>query len=31
MSKLQSYIKTFTMWELWQGLSVTLRNMFKRQ
>jgi len=30
MNKLQSYIKTFLLWELWLGLSVTLRNFFKR-
>ena len=29
MKKLKSYIKTFTLWELWQGLSVTLRNFFR--
>ena len=28
MSKLRSYIKTFTLWELWQGLSVTFFNFF---
>ena len=29
MNKLSSYIKTFTLWELWKGLSVTLRNFFR--
>ena len=29
MSRLTSYIKTFTLWELIQGLSVTFRNFFK--
>ena len=30
MSRLTSYIKTFALWELWQGLSVTFRNFFRR-
>ena len=29
MQKIRGFIKTFAMWELWQGLSVTLRNAFK--
>ena len=29
MQKLKNYIKTFLLWELWQGLSVTLRNFFR--
>ena len=29
MSKVTSYVKTFLLWELWQGLSVTLRNFFR--
>ena len=29
MSRITSYIKTFALWELWQGLSVTFRNFFK--
>ena len=29
MNRIQSYIKTFVLWELWQGLSVTFRNFFK--
>lgn len=30
MSRIRSYIKTFTLWELFQGLSVTLRHFFIR-
>ncbi len=30
MSRIRSYIKTFTLWELLQGLSVTLRHFFIR-
>jgi NADH-quinone oxidoreductase subunit I len=29
MRKIKNYIKTFLLWELWQGLSVTLRNFFR--
>jgi NADH-quinone oxidoreductase subunit I len=29
MSKIISLIKTFTLWELWKGLWVTLRNFFR--
>jgi NADH-quinone oxidoreductase subunit I len=29
MNRITSYIKTFALWELWQGLSVTLRNFFR--
>jgi NADH-quinone oxidoreductase subunit I len=29
MQKVRGFIKTFAMWELWQGLSVTLRNAFR--
>ena len=29
MSKIQSYIKTFGLLELWRGLSVTFRNFFR--
>ena len=29
MSKIRSTIKTFLLWELWQGLSVTFRNFFR--
>jgi NADH-quinone oxidoreductase subunit I len=29
MNKFKSLIKTFVLLELWQGLSVTLRNFFK--
>ena len=29
MSRITSYIKTFTLWELLQGLSVTFRNFFR--
>ena len=29
MSRVRSYIKTFLLWELWQGLSVTFLNFFK--
>ena len=29
MGKINSYIKTFTLWELWKGLSVTFRNFFR--
>jgi NADH-quinone oxidoreductase subunit I len=29
MNRLQSYIKTFALYELWQGLSVTFRNFFR--
>ena len=28
MSKIKSYIKTFALWELLRGLSVTLRQFF---
>ncbi len=30
MNRLISYIKTFTLWELQKGLSVTLRQFFKK-
>jgi len=30
MNRLRSYIKTFFLWELWLGLSVTLRHFFHR-
>ena len=30
MNKLRSYFKTFLLWELWLGLSVTFRNFFRR-
>ena len=30
MNKIRSFIKTFLLWELWLGLSVTLRTFFKR-
>jgi NADH-quinone oxidoreductase subunit I len=29
MNRLQSYFKTFVLYELWQGLSVTFRNFFR--
>ena len=29
MSSIRSYIKTFALWELWLGLSVTFRNFFR--
>ncbi len=29
MNRLRSYIKTFLLWELWQGLSVTFLNFFR--
>jgi NADH-quinone oxidoreductase subunit I len=29
MNRIRSYIKTFVLWELWQGLSVTFFNFFK--
>ncbi|MDP6993967.1 MAG: NADH-quinone oxidoreductase subunit I, partial [Woeseiaceae bacterium] len=29
MYRIRSYIKTFALWELWKGLSVTFRNFFK--
>jgi NADH-quinone oxidoreductase subunit I len=29
MDGIRSYLKTFSLWELWQGLSVTLRNFFR--
>jgi NADH-quinone oxidoreductase subunit I len=29
MNNLRSILKTFSLWELWQGLSVTLRNFFQ--
>ena len=29
MNRLRSFIKTFLLFELWQGLSVTFRNFFK--
>ncbi|MGH8222060.1 MAG: NADH-quinone oxidoreductase subunit NuoI, partial [Woeseiaceae bacterium] len=29
MSRLASLVKTFSLWELWRGLSVTLRNFFR--
>ena len=29
MSRIRSYIKTFALWELMKGLSVTFRNFFK--
>ena len=29
MNRLRSYFKTFVLWELWQGLSVTFRNFFR--
>ena len=28
MDRVRSFIKTFLLWELWQGLSVTLRSFF---
>jgi len=30
MSTLKSYIRTFALWELLQGLSVTFRNFFRK-
>ncbi len=30
MDRFVSYFKTFTLWELWQGLAVTLRNFFRK-
>ncbi len=30
MNKIRRLIKTFLLWELWLGLSVTLRTFFKR-
>ena len=30
MNTLRSYFKTFALWELWQGLSVTFRNFFRK-
>ena len=30
MNRLASYIKTFTLWELLKGLSVTQRNFFRK-
>ncbi|GMR17351.1 MAG: NADH-quinone oxidoreductase subunit NuoI [Gammaproteobacteria bacterium] len=30
MRKLLGYIKTFALWELWLGLSVTFRSFFRR-
>ena len=29
MRKILFWIKTFTLWDLWQGLAVTLRYFFK--
>ena len=29
MNKIKNIIKTFVLWELLKGLSVTLRNFFK--
>ena len=29
MNRVRSYFKTFVLWELWQGLSVTFRNFFR--
>ena len=29
MGRVRSYIKTFLLWELWQGLTVTFLNFFK--
>jgi NADH-quinone oxidoreductase subunit I len=29
MSNFRSILKTFSLWELWQGLAVTLRNYFQ--
>lgn len=29
MKKIIFWIKTFTLWELWQGMAVTLRYLFK--
>ena len=29
MNRIQGYIRTFALWELWQGLGVTFRNFFK--
>ncbi len=31
MSSVTSWIKTLTLWELLQGLSVTLRNFFRKK
>ncbi|MDH3806223.1 MAG: NADH-quinone oxidoreductase subunit I, partial [Gammaproteobacteria bacterium] len=30
MSRVISYIKTFTLWELFKGLSITQRNFFRK-
>jgi len=30
MNRIRSYIKTFALWELLQGLAVTLRHFFKK-
>ena len=29
MQPIRTYIKTFTLWELWKGLAVTFRNFFR--
>ncbi len=29
MQTIRNYIKTFAMWELWQGLALTLRTFFR--
>ncbi|MCH8100894.1 MAG: NADH-quinone oxidoreductase subunit NuoI [Proteobacteria bacterium] len=29
MQTIRNYIKTFTMWELWQGLALTFRTFFR--
>ena len=29
MDRVVSYFKTFALWELWRGLSVTFRNFFR--
>ena len=31
MNALSHYIKSFTLFELWKGLSVTLRHLFRRK
>ncbi|MGE3919946.1 MAG: NADH-quinone oxidoreductase subunit NuoI [Gammaproteobacteria bacterium] len=31
LKKLKFYIRSFTLWELFQGLSVTLRNFFRKK
>jgi NADH-quinone oxidoreductase subunit I len=31
MSSIRSWVKTLTLWELLQGLSVTLRNFFRKK